>query len=69
MLTTNLKLAEKYNYLDPKSKRRRVFAHGRFAGPAAGQHAIDGDEVFANAAGVHDAARCGRAVREPREIF
>ena len=49
MLTTNLKLAEKYNYLDPKFKK--AFEFLRTADLAAlplGNTPIDGDEVFAN---------------------
>ena len=49
MLTTNLKLAEKYNYLDPKFKK--AFEFLRTADLAAlplGNTPIDGGEVFAN---------------------
>ena len=49
MLTTNLKLAEKYNYLDPKFKK--AFEFLRTADLDAlplGNTPIDGDEVFAN---------------------
>ncbi len=49
MLTTNSKLAEKYNYLDPKfEKGVRVFAHGSLVYTPLGNTPIDGDEVFAN---------------------
>ena len=49
MLTTNLKLAEKYNYLDTKFKK--AFEFLRTADLAAlplGNTPIDGEEVFAN---------------------
>ena len=49
MLTTNLKLAEKYNYLDPKFKK--AFAFLRTADLEAlpvGVTPIDGEDVFAN---------------------
>lgn len=49
MLTTNIALADKYNYLD--AKFRKAFAFLRTADLAAlplGNTPIDGDEVFAN---------------------
>lgn len=49
MLTTNLKLAEKYNYLDPKFKKAFEFLRtADLAALTLGNTPIDGDEVFAN---------------------
>ena len=50
MLTTNLKLAEKYNYLDTKFKKAFVVfvARQTWLPSPLGNTPIDGEEVFAN---------------------
>lgn len=70
MLTTNLKLAEKYNYLDSKFKKAFEFLRTADLGrPAAGQHAHRRRQGLCQCAGVHDSARADAPFESTRNIL